>query len=366
MKYPVFIDQLNDLFIKNNKKIFIVGGAVRDFINGDEPKDFDLATDASTDEIIKILKGYKFNLQGKAFGVIVVFDKSLPKDGVEIATFRSDMTTGRHPEVKTGVSIEEDVMRRDLTINSIFYDIQKQHIVDLTGGLDDIKNRIIRMVGNPIDRIKDDPLRVQRAVRFSCVYNFKIHEKTEYAIINHTDLSGVSKERIFDEFNKSLLRSKSLLKMFSLYEKLNLFTKIFPYSKKLSMDFNICFKSSYILMLANLFKNESSKDLLRVLINEYKFADHVSKLASKIAFLVSIKDLDQDNVLTFYKKKNSIGISDDDLSKWIRSIHKDKIAFLKYKPVHDSDKLMKMGFNGKALGEEIKRIEKINYLNIKL
>jgi tRNA nucleotidyltransferase/poly(A) polymerase len=169
---PESVKDLNEIFKKAGKKLYLVGGSVRDFLTGDKPKDFDLATDALPDEVIKII-GDKFrtNLQGKAFGVVVVFTKEVP-EGMEIATFREDVYDGklgktRNPDVKF-TTIEQDVLRRDLRINGLFYDLDKKEIVDLVGGVDDIKNKVIGMIGDPDLRIKEDPLRILRAIRMAC------------------------------------------------------------------------------------------------------------------------------------------------------------------------------------------------------
>jgi tRNA nucleotidyltransferase/poly(A) polymerase len=109
---PQSVKELNELFKKSGKKLYLVGGSVRDFLTGDKPKDFDLATDALPDEVLSILgRKYRTNLQGKAFGVVVVYTDDQPM-GMEIATFRSDIYDGklgnsRNPEVKF-TSIEED------------------------------------------------------------------------------------------------------------------------------------------------------------------------------------------------------------------------------------------------------------------
>ena len=112
---PQSVKELHKLFQGKGRKLYLVGGSVRDFLTGDKPKDFDLATDALPDEVLEIV-GDKFrtNLQGKAFGVVVVYTKEVP-EGMEIATFREDVSKGRNPEVKLGVTIEDDVKRRDLT-----------------------------------------------------------------------------------------------------------------------------------------------------------------------------------------------------------------------------------------------------------
>ena len=108
---PQSVKELHELFKSKGKKLYVVGGAVRDFLNSDKPKDFDLCTDALPDEVLEILGSkYRTNLQGKAFGVVVVFTEDEPS-GMEIATFREDISKGRNPEVKLGVTIEDDVKR---------------------------------------------------------------------------------------------------------------------------------------------------------------------------------------------------------------------------------------------------------------
>jgi poly(A) polymerase len=169
---PQSVKDLHKLFAANGKKLYLVGGSVRDFLTGDKPKDFDLATDALPDEVLEILGGkFRTNLQGKAFGVVVVFTKDQP-EGMEIATFREDIYDDklgktRNPDVKF-TSIENDVLRRDLRINGLFFDLDKNEIVDLVGGVNDIKNGIIGMIGDPDLRIKEDPLRILRAIRMAC------------------------------------------------------------------------------------------------------------------------------------------------------------------------------------------------------
>ena len=162
---PEGILQIKDVFKKNGYKLYVVGGAVRDAILGKQPKDFDLATDAIPDKVEEILAeaGFRTLPTGKAFGVINVFTDD---DEYEIATFREDQTKGRKPEVKLGATIESDAARRDLRINALYYDIDSNEIIDLVGGIADIKNNTIQMVGNPQERFEEDPLRILRFFRF--------------------------------------------------------------------------------------------------------------------------------------------------------------------------------------------------------
>jgi poly(A) polymerase len=167
---PQDILQIKDVFQKNKFKLYLVGGSVRDFLLGEKPKDFDLATDAVPDKVEEMMSraGFKTLPTGKAFGVINVFTN---QGEYEIATFRSDETKGRNPEVKLGVSIETDAARRDLRINALYYDIETREIIDLVGGLDDLKNGTIQTVGNPQERFEEDPLRILRFFRFFCRFN---------------------------------------------------------------------------------------------------------------------------------------------------------------------------------------------------
>ena len=143
---PQSVKDLHELFKAGGKKLYLVGGAVRDFLTGDKPKDFDLATDALPDEVLGIIGDkYRTNLQGKAFGVVVAYTKDQP-EGMEIATFREDTSKGRNPEVKLGVTIEQDVRRRDISFNGLFFDLDTNEIVDLVGGQQDLKDGVTRMI----------------------------------------------------------------------------------------------------------------------------------------------------------------------------------------------------------------------------
>jgi tRNA nucleotidyltransferase/poly(A) polymerase len=170
MNIPEDIQQIKDAFKKNGYKLYVVGGAVRDALLGKSPKDFDLATDAVPDKVEEIMKeaGLRTLPTGKAFGVINVFTD---QGEYEIATFREDTTKGRNPEVKLGATIESDAARRDLRINALYYDLDTNEIIDLVGGVDDLKNGEINMVGNAQERFEEDPLRILRFFRFFSRFN---------------------------------------------------------------------------------------------------------------------------------------------------------------------------------------------------
>jgi tRNA nucleotidyltransferase/poly(A) polymerase len=193
---PESIKGMHKIFQQKGKKLYIVGGAIRDFLKGDVPKDFDLTTDALPDEVLSYLESkYKTNIQGKSFGTIVVYPKDQP-EGVEITTFRQDISKGRNPQVKLGVSIEDDVKRRDITFNALFYDLDTKEIVDLTGGKKDLEDNLIKMVGDPIERFDEDSLRILRAFRFASRYQSDLDESTKSAIEKRNKLITIDPKEL--------------------------------------------------------------------------------------------------------------------------------------------------------------------------
>lgn len=186
---------------------WLVGGSVRDLALGREPDDYDLATSATPDRLLKIFPGAL--LVGAQFGVVLIA-------GVEVATFRSDRSyrDGRHPsEVVFETDVKQDVLRRDFTINALLLDPERLEetavpfsaIVDYVGGLDDLKRGLIRAIGNPEQRFEEDHLRMLRAVRFAARFGFAIEEQTWAAIQKlHSLILRVSPERIRDELTRIL------------------------------------------------------------------------------------------------------------------------------------------------------------------
>jgi len=209
---PENIYTLFKVFKKHGKKLFVVGGAVRDALLKKQPKDFDVVTDALPDEVEEILNSEKiYNFpSGKNFGIVsaVINDETF-----EIATFRSDNysddSDGRRPTSVTFGDIEGDAMRRDLTINALYYDIDRDVVIDLVGGVEDLKNKVIKPVGDAMDRFTEDRLRTLRALRFAHRFGSKLDKQTIDAIVHFKDLPGVSNERIRDEFYKALHSSQN-------------------------------------------------------------------------------------------------------------------------------------------------------------
>lgn len=178
------------------------GGCVRDMLLGKEAKDYDIVTNALPDDIEKIMS-HTIPI-GKQFGVILAVENG---HHFEVATFRSDSgyQDGRRPMAVLFTNAEEDAKRRDFTINGIFYDPIFKKIYDYVGGRKDLKEKLVRFIGEPHERILEDHLRILRAIRIKNSLGFQYHPETYKAIVKHAQLSDkVSGERIREELNKIL------------------------------------------------------------------------------------------------------------------------------------------------------------------
>lgn len=191
---------------------YVVGGCVRDYFLGNQTSDTDITTSAKPCEVEKILadKNIKVVETGLKHGTVTAV---IDKTPLEITTFRADgeYRDSRHPQsVEFVEDIEQDLKRRDFTVNAMAYN-NERGLVDLFGGREDIENRIIRTVGEPDARFKEDALRIMRALRFSSVLGFEIEEKTKKSIFDNMYLlENISAERIFSELSK-LLCGKNVL-----------------------------------------------------------------------------------------------------------------------------------------------------------
>jgi poly(A) polymerase/tRNA nucleotidyltransferase (CCA-adding enzyme) len=189
-------------------KAFIVGGSVRDVLIGRKPKDWDVATDAKPEEIQKI---FPDSVYENAFGTVGVKTRSAEPSLalIEVTTFRHEdkYTDFRHPDkVEFAKTIEEDLARRDFTINALALDAETSDIIDPFGGQEDLKKKIVKAVGDPEVRFNEDALRLVRAVRFAAELKFEIEGKTAEAIKKYAHLlEAIAKERIRDEFVKIVM-----------------------------------------------------------------------------------------------------------------------------------------------------------------
>lgn len=237
VKIPEELVKIGGIFRKNGFKAYLVGGAVRDMILGKKGHDYDLATNATPKQVMGIFK--KVIPTGIAHGTVTIHIFGMQ---IETTTFRTeaDYTDGRHPDsIKFATTIEEDLSRRDFTMNAIAADLESGELTDPFDGQKDIRNKIIRTVGEPQERFAEDGLRPVRAVRFSGQLGFNIEEKTLAALSEPEVLkktASISVERFRDEFCKMLLceRPSDSLKLLEKTGILNIFIQEFAICRNCS------------------------------------------------------------------------------------------------------------------------------------
>ena len=201
------------------------GGCVRDRLMGVEPHDYDIATDARPEQVQALFR--RTVAVGAHFGVIVVLDGSYE---FQVATFRNDgqYLDGRHPTTVSFSTPEQDAERRDFTINGLFFDPLTDRLIDYVGGQRDLDARVLRAIGHPADRIREDRLRMLRAVRFATTLGFDLDGATWRAVCeNARHIREVSAERIREELMKILL-SPRRVRGFDLLDESGLFRAILP------------------------------------------------------------------------------------------------------------------------------------------
>jgi poly(A) polymerase len=202
------------------------GGCVRDLVMGREPKDYDVATNAPPTEVLRLFpEGLTVGVQ---FGVVVV---PRPEGNVEIATFRSDgrYVDGRHPaEVLYAPTPQEDVRRRDFTINGLLYDPMEDKVLDYVGGQADLRARRVRTIGDPMERFSEDRLRMLRAVRFAARFEFALAAPTAEAILKlAAGIHDVSPERVRGEILRILTEGQAR-RGFELLDETGLLKEVLP------------------------------------------------------------------------------------------------------------------------------------------
>lgn len=205
MNVPDYIKAIQERLLKSEYECYLVGGCVRDTLLGLDVKDYDLTTNCDSENLKKIFADYNIiNNNGEKHNTITLH---IGDENVEITSYKHNADEEN--------SIDNDLMHRDLTINAMAY---SDRIVDLVGGYDDLINKIIRAPGNPADRIKEDPLRILRALRFSSRLGFEIEGKTARAIHEYKELlSNVSSERIKSELD-GILVGDNVKKVLSEYK----------------------------------------------------------------------------------------------------------------------------------------------------
>lgn len=225
---------------KSGFEAYLVGGSVRDLLLRKAPKDFDIATNATPNQVRGLFKNAR--VIGRRFKLVhIIYHREI----IEVATFRGkepvemqQITNERGMLIRDNVygNLEEDAWRRDFTINSLYYNIQDSSIIDLTGGFKDIINASMRIIGNPNIRYQEDPVRMLRAIRFSAKLHFPLDVETKKSISELSQLiSHVSGSRLFDEMSKIYQCGEAEMAHRGLIEN-GLFKYLFPMTAKLFSD----------------------------------------------------------------------------------------------------------------------------------
>ncbi len=212
-RVKIVLNKLNEA----GYEAYVVGGCVRDSLIGKTPKDWDICTNAKPEETIKVFKGFHIIPTGLQHGTVTIMVKG---EGFEVTTYRidGDYSDGRHPDaVSFTSSLADDLARRDFTFNAMAYS-EDEGIVDLYDGVNDLREKRLRCVGNSVERFNEDALRIMRAIRFASVLGCEIEENTHNAMVElYKNLDKIAKERINVEFSKTLC-GKTPMELLRKYE----------------------------------------------------------------------------------------------------------------------------------------------------
>jgi len=397
---PKEVKFLIDKIYENGYEAFIVGGCVRDSMLNLKPNDYDITTNANPNEIMDIFNDYKIIDTGIKHGTVSII---LNDNIYEITTYRieGEYENNRRPKnVEFTSNIEEDLRRRDFTINAMAYN-EKLGIIDKFNGLEDLKKRTIKTVGNPDERFEEDGLRMIRAIRFSSKLGFIIEKNTLNSIYkNAYIIKNISIERINDEFTKTLLsdnpQNVALLYKTNIFRYLGIYFSLNEnHYKKLEKNIDIlrsCEKNllDRLIILEYLISNEILKDIdsdkkykyyceniKKVnIINNLRYSNKVINYCNDIMDYM-IKDIEKiDNVIikkylnkigyeklnkvlelkllynVFLDNKNTIEFLKECINK-LNQIENNKECYT-IKGLDIDGKILKdLGYNGKQIGEKL-------------
>ena len=364
-------DEVKLIFSKINAAGYradIVGGPVRDFLRGVVPNDYDITTDATPDEVKRIFSRYRTVDTGIKHGTV-----TLVLDGgcYEITTYRIDgeYKDSRHPEsVSFTPKIEEDLARRDFTMNAIAYN-ERDGITDLYGGADDISKRIIRAVRDPRLRFSEDALRILRAIRFSATLGFEIEENTRLAIFEKKHLlSDISRERVFCELKKTLAGEYA----YSVIEEYG--EVILPFMSGLrslrlpeKSLFDACEWDTRLMAIYYLSSDSPAKDFVNMskslktdaalrergkillsALDEYSLTEHGTKDA--------LLAIGKDNLSELIKLSRVLGRDTKAAENSLSEILSMKLPYKLSELKIAGDDLIGLGFSGREVGGELSRL----------
>ena len=364
---------------------FFVGGCVRNLLLDLPIEEIDIATNASP-EMIKALFPKAISI-GIAFGVMLIKED---KYAFEVATFRKDISysDGRHPDQIKFSDMHEDALRRDFTINGMFYDPFNKKVYDYVGGKIDLRNKIIRAIGFPRKRFHEDKLRLIRAIRFAARFNFTLDAKTELAIIKEapTLMQSVSRERIWSELKK-ITQYDNIAYAFQLLHKCGLLFQMFPeLGKHLSdMDIKQCLKIisklsktlPTILIIAPFFLQITAKQI-EIIFRDFKISNYEINLILKwkdiypalknynshkiklVHFLASPESSLFLQLFESFLTEDELKIFKEKFSQFQAKLHPHVLRIIHKTPIISAYDLIKLNVPpGKLLGEILQEAENI-------
>ena len=359
IKLPDDVRMILNRFHENGYEAFIVGGCVRDSLLGDEPKDYDITTNALPTQVEQLFSDLKVIETGIRHGTVTVI---INKEPYEITTYRTDVkySDHRHPdEVRYALTLGEDLSRRDFTVNAMAYD-EENGLIDSFNGVNDLNEGIIRCVGDPDRRFNEDALRILRCIRFASRYGFRIEENTESALFRNRELLRyVSVERIATEFNE-IITSNKANEYLSRYR--IIFETVMPQLEDL--DFSLVGKVNrrLYMRISALFVLDDSLSavgMLRHMHYSNKIIDEVSTLLDhvdspletdydirRMFFEIGIKAT---NDLLSLKKARGDDLDYGMIRKRIRELRKSFIA--RDQMNINGDDLMILGYRGREIGQ---------------
>ena len=335
-------------------EVYIIGGFVRDLLLGRFGGDIDMATNASTQQMIELFKDYSLSRIGEKLGTIGV---KIMDQWIEITTYRSEGTSSnyRHPdEVRFIGSLKDDVFRRDFTINAMAINIYGD-LIDYTDGCIDLKKHQIKAIGHPEDRFQEDALRILRALRFSVQLGFTIEDKTSLAMIKSQDLiKTLPIERISVEFDK-LIQSHHLEPLF----------KTYPELLRICIDFDPAHiqhieqfsdKGLRYLCLLNHLNAEKIQNQLTHLKYPKSFIHKVSSLKTlsetktqvRYTMKTLLRNYGKELILLVLMYQKTLGMDGIDRLLMTELIKEDPCVCLKDMAINGDD-LLKMGYHGKSI-----------------
>lgn len=264
-------------------------------------------------------------------------------------------SSGRRPDSVEFTTIDKDVLRRDLTINALFYNIDKGEIVDLVGGVKDLENKNIRTVGNALDRFGEDALRKLRAVRFAARINGKIDKEVHNALIKDNSLKGVSFPRIRDEFRSGIEKAKNPIYYLQLIEQYNFWDSIFP---NIEINKKFINTHNWNVQLAELLKHSDIYNISRDLRTKYSYTEEETNSIEFLHFLLKV-DL-KNQFMEALKKANKKGVNKNDaiIFAKLNNINKKMILGLfKHRITMKGNHASLSGLKGKEIGDAIQKYE---------